>query len=123
VLETRKDQQHYDLILASYETTTSDELSHLKSTPGVIIDRKAGASFNVGEGKVKRLRQGKRRRTEQMQGLARAVLADKIGYLHIEDFPDQSIFDDLPAQSYGPHKVIRCQPDELLLVRRGLVEI
>lgn len=74
-------------------------------------------------GKIKGLRSRKPRFTEQMKGLAAATLANKVGYLRVEDFPDQRLFDDLPAQSYGPHKVIRCKPNELLLVRRGLVEV
>jgi CRP-like cAMP-binding protein len=132
-LDALKGQRHYDLILTSDETIASNEsewlqqvsaLNHLKSTPVVILDRRAGAGFNVGEsGKLKRFKQGKRRLTEQMKGLAASALANKVGYLQVEDFPDQRLFDDLPAQSYGPHKVIRCKLDELLLVRRGLIEV
>jgi CRP-like cAMP-binding protein len=72
---------------------------------------------------------GARRRkhgfTDEMKALASSALAQKVGYLHVSDFPDASIFDDdrLPSQSYGPHKVIRCKQDELLLVKRGLVEV
>lgn len=62
--------------------------------------------------------------TDDMKALAASVLAQKIGYLQLSDFPNTRVFEgDLPTQSYGPHKIIRCQPDELLLVRRGLVEV
>jgi CRP-like cAMP-binding protein len=74
-------------------------------------------------GKVKRSRQRKRGLTDQAKGLAAFALANKVGYLRVEDFPDQRLFDGLPAQSYGPHRIIRCQPGELLLVKRGLVEV
>jgi CRP-like cAMP-binding protein len=74
-------------------------------------------------GKIKRSRQRKRGLTEQAKGLAAFALANKVGYLRVEDFPDQRLFDGLPAQSYGPHKIIRCQSGELLLVKRGLVEV
>ncbi len=132
-IEALKGQRHYDLILTCCETTASYEsewlqqasaLDHLKSTPIVIIDGKAGAGFNMGKGgKVKVPRQRARGLTEQGKELAAFALANKVGYLRVEDFPDQRLFDDLPAQSYGPHKVIRCQPGELLLVKRGLVEV
>lgn len=41
----------------------------------------------------------------------------------MEDFPDAQPFDHLPTRSYGPHKIIRCKQNELLVVTRGLVEI
>jgi CRP-like cAMP-binding protein len=70
-------------------------------------------------------KQKKRRHsfTKRMIELARIALAAKIGYLRLEDFPDAAILDNLPAQSHGPHRIIRCRKNELLLVTRGLVEV
>lgn len=63
--------------------------------------------------------------TEGMKALASSALTQKVGYLHVSDFPDARLFDrgDLPAQVYAPHRVIRCKKDELFLVTRGLVEV
>ena len=61
--------------------------------------------------------------SSQTKALAAFALADKVGYLQVKDFPDASLFDGLPARAYGPHKVIRCKPNELLLVTRGVVEV
>jgi CRP-like cAMP-binding protein len=61
--------------------------------------------------------------TEQMKALAAAALAEKVGYLRRDDFPAARTLDDLPARSYGPHKIIRCPEGELFLVARGLVEV
>jgi CRP-like cAMP-binding protein len=60
-----------------------------------------------------------------MKALASSVLAQKVGYLHVGDFPDARLFDqgDLPSRVYAPHRIIRCKKDELLLVTRGLVEV
>jgi CRP-like cAMP-binding protein len=60
--------------------------------------------------------------TEKRKALASAALAQKIGYLKLQDFPRTTIFDNLPTQAYGPHRLIRPK-DELLLVRAGKVEI
>lgn len=60
------------------------------------------------------------RRTIEM---AKVALADKIGYLRVEDFPNAAIFDHLPVRSFGPHKIIRFRKNELLLVTRGMVEV
>ena len=57
-----------------------------------------------------------------MKELAASALAQKIGYLRVEDFPSTSIFETLPARSLGPHRIIRCK-DELCLVKEGSVEI
>ncbi|HEX8185130.1 MAG TPA: Crp/Fnr family transcriptional regulator, partial [Blastocatellia bacterium] len=67
---------------------------------------------------------GKRKHvpSEKRRALAAAALANKIGYLRIDDFPDPDIFEDLPARSFNPHKIIRCK-EEMMLVKDGLVEI
>ncbi|HEX5735699.1 MAG TPA: Crp/Fnr family transcriptional regulator [Blastocatellia bacterium] len=49
--------------------------------------------------------------------MAVSVLAQKIGYLRIDNFPES-----LPTQSYSPHRIIRCK-DELFIVKEGVVEI
>ena len=66
---------------------------------------------------------GKRRTfTSKRKKLAASMLAQKIGYLKVQDFADQSIFESLPTQEFGSHRVIRPR-DELFVVRRGIVEI
>jgi len=127
-------QRHYDLIITSSGGPGTDEmellrqlhsLAHRRDTPVVKlsppareVDIRMGKSGKAG---------GRRHRTpgftEQMKELAAAALAQKVGYLKLEDFPDARLFDDLPTRSYGPHKIVRCKHDELLLVRRGLVEV
>jgi CRP-like cAMP-binding protein len=71
-------------------------------------------------GKRKSKRQGFTKRTVE---LAKVALAAKIGYLQVEDFPNATIFDNLPTRSFGPHKIIRFRKNELLLVTRGMVEV
>jgi CRP-like cAMP-binding protein len=71
---------------------------------------------------------GKRRRkrhgfANQTKALAASALAAKVGYLQVKDFSDAKLFDNLLTRSYGPHKVIRCKDNELLLVTRGVVEV
>jgi CRP/FNR family transcriptional regulator len=67
---------------------------------------------------------GQRKHSLSKKGklLAARTLAQKIGYLRVEDFANTSIIERLPTQSFNPHKVIRCK-DELLVIRTGLVEI
>jgi CRP-like cAMP-binding protein len=60
--------------------------------------------------------------TEKRKALASAALAQKIGYLKLQDFPRTAIFDTLPTQAFSPHRIIRPK-DELLLIRAGKVEI
>jgi CRP-like cAMP-binding protein len=69
------------------------------------------------------MRAGRRKHllTDKMRTLAAAALAQKIGYLRIDDFPDKS-FDNLPSQSYSPNRIIRCK-EEIFIVKEGLVEI
>ncbi|MFP5262508.1 MAG: Crp/Fnr family transcriptional regulator [Blastocatellia bacterium] len=56
--------------------------------------------------------------TEKRKALASRMLAQKIGYLKIDNFP--SI--DLPTESFKAHRIIR--PDnQLFVVQEGLVEI
>ncbi len=50
------------------------------------------------------------------------TLAQKIGYLRVEDFPGSSIFATLPRREYDPKRIIRCK-DELCLVIGGSVQI
>ena len=63
-----------------------------------------------------------RRLSDKMRTLISAGLADKIGYLHINNFPKPQIFNSLPTRTFGPHKVIQSL-DELFIVQQGLVEI
>jgi CRP-like cAMP-binding protein len=58
----------------------------------------------------------------KMKALATSALAQKIGYLRIEDFPETTILETLQALSLGPHRIIRCN-DELYLIKQGSVEI
>src|SRR6185295_2083843 len=60
--------------------------------------------------------------TQRKKALTASALAQKIGYLHIEELPDSQIFDALPIKSFSPHRIIRGK-DELFLVMHGLVEI
>jgi CRP-like cAMP-binding protein len=60
--------------------------------------------------------------TERTKSLAAFALAQKIGYLRLEDFPDTHIFETLPTQSFNPNRILRFK-NELLLVKHGLVEI
>src|SRR6185503_2597678 len=49
-------------------------------------------------------------------------LAQKIGYLKVQDFSRLSFFDPLPTQEFGAHKILRLQ-DELYVIKKGMVEI
>lgn len=60
--------------------------------------------------------------TPKRKQLAASMLAQKIGYLKIQDFSRPTIFDSLPTQDFGSHRVLRPH-DELFLVRAGEVEI
>jgi CRP-like cAMP-binding protein len=60
--------------------------------------------------------------SEKTKALSAASLAKKIGYLRITDLPQASILEDLPIQSFSPHRIIRCK-EELLLIKEGRVEI
>lgn len=127
---------HFDLIVTAYSTSANDEdeanwlrqlqfLTHRKDTPVVMLSRRHGTDLGMSKGSNTKTR--KRRTpgfTEQMKVLAASMLAQKIGYLQVSEFPDANIFHgDLPSQAYGPNKIIRCQPDELLFVKRGMVEV
>ena len=74
--------------------------------------------------RVKAQTKGRRKHTltDYMKVLAVSALSHKVGYLQAEDFPDAKLFDALLTRSYGPNRIIRCE-GELLLVKRGLVEI
>jgi CRP-like cAMP-binding protein len=60
--------------------------------------------------------------TDKMKSLVASGLAQKVGYLRVEDFPKAKLFDDLPGQSFSPGKVLRCV-NRLYVVRQGVVEI
>ena len=64
----------------------------------------------------------KHERSRRAKELAAVALAHKIGYLRIEDLPNEQVFDSLPTQSFNQHRIIRAK-DELFLIRHGLVEI
>lgn len=61
--------------------------------------------------------------TKHTKTLVASLLAKRIGYLKVDDFPDQSLFNELHTRSYTPHRIIRNKGDELFIVRRGLVEV
>ena len=61
--------------------------------------------------------------TKHTKALIDSSLARRIGYLTVDDFPDQALFDGLPTRPYAPHRIIRCKNDELFIVTRGLVEV
>ena len=42
--------------------------------------------------------------------------------MRVDDFPHSSIFDKLPTETYGSHRIIRIK-DDLLIVQEGPVEI
>jgi CRP-like cAMP-binding protein len=64
----------------------------------------------------------KHRLTERMKELAAAALAQKVGYLRVEDFPGSVIFSILPKQEYKSNRLIRCE-GALRLVSGGTVRI
>jgi CRP-like cAMP-binding protein len=72
--------------------------------------------------KIQVARRRKHFLSEKTKSLSASALAQKIGYLHITDLPHTAILEDLPTQSFSPHRIIRCK-DELLLIKQGLVEI
>ena len=61
--------------------------------------------------------------TKHTKVLVASLLAKRIGYLTVDDFPDQSLFNGLHTQTYAPHRIIRNSGDELFIVRRGMVEV
>lgn len=60
--------------------------------------------------------------TDRKKALTASTLAQKVGYLRIEELPGSHIFDRLPTHSFSPHRIIRSK-DELFLIKLGLVEI
>jgi CRP-like cAMP-binding protein len=60
--------------------------------------------------------------TGRLRELSASTIARKIGYLRADDFPNPGFFDTLPARSFSPHRIISCK-DQVLIVKRGLVEI
>lgn len=122
----------FDVIIIPYDGPATGEgewlrlvrsLDHRKQTPVVMLTRRHGADFNMSNKKAETWRLKKRGFTDNMKGLIASALADKVGYLRVEDFPNTSLFDDLPSRAYGPHKIIRCQMNELFVVTRGLIEV
>ena len=61
--------------------------------------------------------------TKHTKALIASSLAGRIAYLTVDDFPDQSLFDELPTRPYALHRIIRNKGDELFIVRRGMVEV
>jgi hypothetical protein len=61
-------------------------------------------------------------RSQGMKALAASALAQKIGYLRVEELPHTHIFESLPAQSFSANRIIR-GTDKLFLLRHGSVEI
>jgi len=57
-----------------------------------------------------------------MKALTAAALAQKVGYLRIEDFPQSKFVATLPKRDYKPNHVIRCA-GLLCLVNNGSVQI
>jgi CRP-like cAMP-binding protein len=72
--------------------------------------------------KIQMPRRRKHFLSEKTKALSAASLAQKIGYLHINDLPHTDILESLPTQTISPHRIIRCK-DELFLIKQGLVEI
>ena len=60
--------------------------------------------------------------TAKRKYLAASILAQRIGYLKVQDFSRTSFFDSLPIQEFGPHKILRPH-DELFVIRKGIIEI
>ena len=60
--------------------------------------------------------------TDRGQALAASALAQKIGYLRVDDFPCADVFNTLPTQAYSVNRFIRCK-EELFIVKEGSVEI
>lgn len=59
--------------------------------------------------------------TEKRKALAASVLAQKIGYLKTQDFPE-NFFENLPTQTFNAHKVIRPK-NQLFAIQQGAVEL
>lgn len=60
--------------------------------------------------------------TDKMKALAAGALAQKGGYLRVEDLPGSSIFATLPRQHFNPKRIIRPK-NALCVVSGGLVQI
>ncbi|HEX5736635.1 MAG TPA: Crp/Fnr family transcriptional regulator [Blastocatellia bacterium] len=60
--------------------------------------------------------------TDRMKTLAATALAQKIGYLKIENFPQSNVLAALPSRDYKPSHVIRCA-GLLCIVSGGSVQI
>jgi CRP-like cAMP-binding protein len=60
--------------------------------------------------------------TDKMKALSAKALAQKVGYLRVEDFPGSSLFATLPRQHYSPRRTIRPK-NALCLVSGGVVQI
>lgn len=71
------------------------------------------------------LKLGKRRKhilTDRMKALSAKALAQKIGYLRIDDLPGAAIFDSLPRLSFNASRHIHSK-DNLYIVKSGSVII
>jgi hypothetical protein len=65
---------------------------------------------------------GRHSLTQKRKKLAAVMLAQKIGYLKVQDFSHLSFFNSLPTQEFGAHRALRPH-DELFVIRKGMVEI
>lgn len=70
------------------------------------------------------LRLSKRRRgnTDKQKALAAKALAQKVGYLRVDEFPDTSLFDSLPRLRFKAGRRIQSK-DNLYVVKSGSVII
>jgi CRP/FNR family cyclic AMP-dependent transcriptional regulator len=60
--------------------------------------------------------------SEKTKVLAAAALAEKVGYLQLDDLPDKAVFQQLPERVYSAHRIIRCDR-ELVVIKEGKVEL
>src|ERR1044071_212112 len=60
--------------------------------------------------------------SEKKKSLVAASLAKKIGYLKIQDVIPSGVVENLPTQSFNPHRIIGTK-NKLFLVKEGSVEI
>ncbi len=56
--------------------------------------------------------------SEKKKQILAAMLANKIGYLRINDVVPSGILESLSVQSFNPHRIISCK-DKLFLIREG----
>lgn len=57
----------------------------------------------MGRGRTKSSGTAEQAPSGRMRDLAASALAQRVGYLRLEDFPDARIFERLPTRTFGPH--------------------